>query len=73
MVVLSKGGFMWLGMIILLVLLSQSAFARSDSNAYRCGNNLVQLGDSLYEVQDLSGRSDGSYQWQETVTLHRPN
>ena len=45
---------------------SALAAAGSASMSYRCGNNLVQLGDSIYEVQDLCGRPDGVYRWTES-------
>lgn len=48
------------------LLLSSSAFARSDATSYRCGNALAQLGDSLYEVQDKCGRPDGEYHWTQS-------
>ncbi|MCX4186745.1 DUF2845 domain-containing protein [Methylophaga sp. OBS4] len=40
--------------------------ARTDSHSYRCGNSLVSVGDSLYEVQDVCGPSDGVYRWTES-------
>lgn len=45
---------------------SMAVSAGSDSMSYRCGNNLVQLGDSIYEVQDLCGQPDGVYRWTES-------
>lgn len=55
---------------LVVLLITLPAMAESKSTSYRCGNSLVHLGVTLYEVQDLCGQSDGVYRWQETVTLH---
>lgn len=53
-------------MLMGLCLVSSSVIAGSDANSYRCGNNLVSLGDNVFEVQDLCGQSDGVYRWTES-------
>lgn len=53
------------GMLIALCLASNSVLADSESNSYRCGNDLITLGDNIFEVQDICGQSDGVYRWTE--------
>lgn len=42
------------------------AHAGAESRSYRCGNSLIHLGASIYEVQDICGPGDGVYRWTES-------
>src|SRR5690554_6587507 len=56
----------YLIVILLSVLPMFLAHAGAECRAYRCGNSLVDLGASIYEVQDICGPSDGVYRWTES-------
>lgn len=53
-----------------LLVISLSASARSEISSYRCGNNLIQLGEYTYDVQETCGEPDGFYEWQKEKYQH---